>query len=314
MDRIIGEFTEGKEGPLIFCIGGIHGNELAGIKALDLVLKMLEVEHITNPGFSFRGKYIAIRGNLNAIQKGLRYIDRDLNRNFTDDRIGALQNGEIPLESSEDKEALEIIDLVKSEIAKTKPSLVIIMDLHTTSSSGGIFTIISDDEESIKIAREMHAPVIKGMLEGIRGTTLHYFNDENLGIPTRSITFESGQHEDPLAINIAIAGIIACMRAIDCVDRDDVESLHDDILINFSKNLPEYSRLISKHNIQNGDGFTMKPGYENFQSVKKGEIVAMDNKGPISISEDGILLMPLYQTQGEDGFFLIKNINENEHN
>ena len=50
----------------------------------------------------------------------------------------------------------------------------------------------------------------------------------------------------------------------------------------------------------------MNEGYLNFQEVKKGEHLANDKNGPIYASEDSLILMPLYQKKGEDGFFLVK--------
>lgn len=312
MDRIIGEYQGQNKGPLVICIGGIHGNELAGIKALDLVLKMLEVEHITNPDFVFRGKMIAYRGNLTAINAGKRFIHKDLNRNFLKDKLDAIEKGEMEAVCVEDIEALELIHTIKDEIKKNQPEKVVFIDLHTTSSPGGIFTIVPEDPDSLAVAAEMHAPVIRGMADGIVGTTMHYFTTENMGVHSINISFESGQHEDPLAINIAVAGVVACLRAIDCVDGQDVESLHDEILINFSRNLPNITRLITKHSIREGDQFKMKPGYLNFQKVFKGEVIAKDINGPIAVPEDGVLLMPLYQDLGEDGFFIIKTMEEYE--
>lgn len=62
------------------------------------------------------------------------------------------------------------------------------------------------------------------------------------------------------------------------------------------------------HAIKKGDNFVMQPGYKNFQPVKKGEILATDKNGAISAQEDGLILMPLYQKQGNDGFFLVKMV------
>jgi hypothetical protein len=50
----------------------------------------------------------------------------------------------------------------------------------------------------------------------------------------------------------------------------------------------------------------MKPGYRNFQRVHQGEVVAHDGRGDVVLRESGRLLMPLYQEQGEDGFFLVR--------
>ena len=66
LDRIIGKYTGPERGPLIIAIGGMHGNELAGIRALDMLFHMLNVEPNHNPTFSYRGRLIGVRGNLPA--------------------------------------------------------------------------------------------------------------------------------------------------------------------------------------------------------------------------------------------------------
>jgi succinylglutamate desuccinylase len=50
----------------------------------------------------------------------------------------------------------------------------------------------------------------------------------------------------------------------------------------------------------------MREGYKNFQAIKAGEVLADDKNGEIVAPEDCLLLMPLYQRQGTDGFFLVK--------
>ena len=81
-----------------------------------------------------------------------------------------------------------------------------------------------------------------------------------------------GQHNEPLSVNRAIAAITNCMRTIGSVKEDDVENRHDDLLIEYSKNLPKVARLLKVHQIQPGDHFEMMPNYKNFQKVAKGEI------------------------------------------
>jgi len=49
--------------------------------------------------------------------------------------------------------------------------------------------------------------------------------------------------------------------------------------------------------------------YANFDPVTKGELLAYDRHGEIRAKFDGLILMPLYQKQGNDGFFIIKDIN-----
>ena len=144
------------------------------------------------------------------------------------------------------------------------------------------------------------------MLEGLHGTTLHYFQQKNFDIPITSITFEAGQHDEPLSINRSIAAIINCMRTSENVKAEHVENQHDKLLIEHSKNLPKVCQLNYGHSILSGDGFVMVPGFKNFDFIKKGTILAHDSQGPVVAKCDGLLLMPLYQNQGNDGFFIIE--------
>lgn len=308
IQRIIGTYTGKTKGPLLICIGGMHGNEPAGIQALELIFKMLEVEPITNPSFRFCGRFIGLRGNLQAIASDERFIEKDLNREWTIENVHRIRNTPPDLLKYEDAEVYEILSLIEQEIATYQPEKFVLLDLHTTTAFGGIFTIATDDPESVRIGVELHAPVIKGMLKGIKGTTLHYFNNKNFEPETVAVCFESGQHREQLSVNRAIAAITNCMRTIGCVRAEDVENRHDALLIEYSKNLPKVAELVMCHQIKDGDNFRMVPNYKNFQEVRKGELLAFDNHGPIYAQADGRVLMPLYQKRGNDGFFLIRAV------
>ena len=52
----------------------------------------------------------------------------------------------------------------------------------------------------------------------------------------------------------------------------------------------------------------MKPGFDNFDPVTRGDVLASDKNGAVTASESGLLLMPLYQKLGEDGFFIGREI------
>ena len=307
-NRIIGRHSGEEKGPLLIAFGGMHGNEPAGVNALTLMFKMLEVEPITNPAFEFRGRLLGLRGNLKAMQKNKRFIKKDMNRLWTNDNIARIKQTPVTELDDEDLEIKEILENVNAEIAEYKPDKIVVLDFHTTTAYGGIFSIATDDPESVRIATELHAPVITGLLKGVRGTSLHYFCTENFGIETVAICFESGQHKEPLSVNRAIAALTNCMRTIGCVKAEHIENRHDSILMEYSKGLPKIAELINVHSIKEGDGFRMAPGYQNFQKIKKGEVIAKDRFGSIRASDDGLILMPLYQRQGEDGFFLIRSL------
>jgi succinylglutamate desuccinylase len=308
--RLIGRHTGQEKGPLLICFGGMHGNEPAGIQALSILFKLLELEPESNPDFRFRGRIVGFKGNLRAIENGVRFLDRDLNRQWRPEQVKRILNTPVRQLRHEALEILELHTAVMEEIQDYQPDEVIVLDLHTTTAYGGIFSIATDDPKSVIIAVELHAPVITGLLEGIQGTTLHYFNTENIGIETTTVCFESGQHEETLSVNRAIAAIINCMRTVGCVRSEDVENRHDALLIEYARGLPKVSELITTHSIRPGDQFRMVPDYKNFQKVKQGEILAFDRNGPIEAIEDGLILMPLYQKQGEDGFFLIRAVSQ----
>lgn len=305
-NRIIGQYVGSSKGPLLFVFGGMHGNETAGVKALGLIFKMLEVEPIANPAFTFKGKMVGIVGNLAAAQVNQRFISEDLNRMWEKERIDSIRLKSSDNRNSEEKEILEILDVINTEILTYQPDEIFFLDLHTTSSAGGIFSIVNDSPRSIGIAVEMHAPVILGMIDRVKGTTLHYFTQENFNLPTVTVSFESGQHDDPISVNRAIAAMTNYLKIIGCVDARHIENRNDKILIEYSRDLPNVSYLLYSHHIREQDGFRMNPGYQNFQKVSTGEIVAQDIRGNITIPEEGRILMPLYQKQGSDGFFIIK--------
>ena len=308
LKRIIGRCTGQEKGPLLICFGGMHGNEPAGVQALEMMFKMLELEPLQNPEFKFRGRLLGLRGNLRAMKAGKRFIVKDLNRQWTKENVARIKSSPIEALDAEDLEIKEILEIVESEVATYQPEKLVFLDFHTTTAYGGIFSIPTDDPESIRIAIELHAPVIKGMLKGIRGTSLHYFCKENFIPNTVAVCFESGQHEEELSVNRAIAALTSCMRTIGCVQSEHVENRHDSILIEYSKSLPQVAELVTIHAIQPNDNFRMVPNYKNFQRVKKGALLAHDKNGAILAPEDGLVLMPLYQKQGDDGFFLIKTV------
>jgi succinylglutamate desuccinylase len=75
MERIIGDIGDRDSGKLVLCIGAIHGNELSGVLALEKVFDYLERNKI-----NLNGRLVGLRGNLQAIDRGQRYLDKDLNR------------------------------------------------------------------------------------------------------------------------------------------------------------------------------------------------------------------------------------------
>ncbi|MBK9152259.1 MAG: succinylglutamate desuccinylase/aspartoacylase family protein [Saprospiraceae bacterium] len=303
-DRIIGKYTGESPGPLFVVTAAMHGNEHAGVRALELVFKMLEVEPVTNPDFVYHGTMLGLTGNVKAYTEKKRYIHKDINRSWFPEYITNLKKGHILY--PEDEEKLQLLECIESEIHTGRYDKLILLDLHTTSSEGGIFSICTEDPVSIHLAKGLHAPVVRGLLNGIPGTTLHYFITENMGIDTHGVAFEAGHHDDPKSINRSIAAIINCMRTIGAVDSRHVENIHDQLLLDYSKNLPAMVNVIYKYTVTDNAKWRMLPGYQHFMKIEAGEILAYDHDKAVKAPFAGMILMPLYQSQGSDGFFIVE--------
>lgn len=306
MKRVICNFTQNLPGPLLVCIAGIHGNEHAGIKALKRIQKTLDKQAKLNPKFVFRGRILGLCGNVAAFMSKQRFVDVDMNRIITQDLVLKLKEGSIVPSYSEHQEIIELLSEIEKAFQEKEYSEIVILDLHTTSARGGTFAIPADDARSLTIAKGLHAPVIKGFSALLKGTTLDYFTNIESKIPLTALVFEAGQHDNPLSVNRTLAAIINCLRTIECMDAKDVENHHDEILKAFSEGHPKISRLVFQYRIEPEEEFVMKPGFSSFQKITENEILANNKFGEIRAQFDGYLLMPLYQSKGNDGFFIVQ--------
>jgi succinylglutamate desuccinylase len=304
--RIIGRYEGDSSGPFLICIGGIHGNEPAGVSAIEEVLRLLDKEKADFPDFTYRGSFWGIKGNLEALKQKKRFIDRDLNRMLSESEISQFRHKAPALRLQEEKESLELLDLISSSIRQFQPPLTLILDLHTTTASGGVFSIAAEDDMSLALAKGLHIPVILGIATGLKGTTIDYFNRPEKN--TFCVVFEAGQHEDPQSIDRTVSAIINCMRALQSVDPQHVDHRHDGLLMSLGEHLPAVTKLIFHYKIQPGEKFVMKEGFKNFDAIKRGDLLANNESGPVTSPYDGLILMPKYQALGDDGFFIVEEI------
>jgi succinylglutamate desuccinylase len=307
--RIIGRFAGNKPGPLLILTAAMHGNEKAGVLALELFFDRLEAEIASNPLYTFEGNILGIIGNLKAYEAGVRYISQDINRCWDDANILRIMHTDQRLLQNEELEISELLQAIHGVITEVSPSSIYLLDLHTTSSDGGIFCIAQDNAKSIFLAQQMSVPVVLGLLNDINGTTLHYFRPEKHTVETAAIAFESGHHDDPNAIYRCMHAIIRLLKATSGMEGLFFEKWINPPWNQGGKNLPKMVRLAYKFHVDDPKKWSMKPGYKNFQKVCKGEVLARYDGKEICAKMDGLILMPLYQKQGQDGFFIVTEVN-----
>jgi succinylglutamate desuccinylase len=282
-------------GPTLITIGGIHGNEPAGLVASRRVHAALRSNRP-----ELTGGLVSLAGNVTALAAGERFIAHDLNRAWTADRIETVCSSASEM-TVEDGEQLELLQALQSTVASADGP-VYVLDLHTTSGHSPPFSIAHPGGESRALASVLPVPVVLGFERYLDGLIAPFA--ATLG--TTAVALEAGQHHDPEAPALLEAAIWLILVAIGSMPPEAVPSLeeHHRRLAAAAHGLPQTLDVVHRHAIQPGDQFRMEPGLNSMQPVARGQLLARDRRGPIVASDDSWLLLPLYQPVGTDGFFL----------
>ncbi len=297
VDRIIGHIRGSQPGPTLVFIGGIHGNEPAGVFALKRVLDELQAKNIP-----IKGNIYALGGNLWALEKGKRYDEQDLNRLWTSENMMHIGNGDPNIINEDVAQQVALYQIIQ-KIMMTHQGPFYFMDLHTTSSKTVPFLTVNDSLLNRKFTMQYPVPMILGIEEYLNGPLLSYINE--LGYI--AFGFEAGQHDDPESFKRHIAFTYLTLIFTGCASKNDVDyPYYFKILSKNTLNYRNIYEIFWRYEIQNGEAFAMKPGFINFQKIKKGETLATSNGNTIISHKNGKIFMPLYQKQGDDGFFVIK--------
>lgn len=296
--RIIGEVIGSEKGPTMVVFAGIHGNEKAGVLAVERILS-----RIANENFHFKGNVHFILGNISALNQNVRFKDADLNRVWTPDKMDELK-GDSFLMDSETSEQIQIYALVR-QIVSSERGPFYFLDLHTTSSPSVPFVTISDSLNNRKFASYFPVPVVLGIEEYLEGPLLTFINDHGYV----ALGFEGGQHTDPESVINCEYFVWKSLVHAGCIDRDQVKD--------FEKYREYFAGLCCSHQffeityryaLSNGQDFEMRPDFQNFETIQKDQLLAFSKGLEIRAEKKGRIFMPLYQKQGEDGFFILRKI------
>lgn len=289
--RIIGKYDSGKKGALLFITAGIHGNEPAGVYALEKVFKILKEQ---KPEID--GTLIGVSGNRKALQKKVRFIDEDLNRTWTEENIKSKKD-----DSHEKKEMFEIIEELK-KYSEQDFSKRYFLDCHTTSSASESYISVQDVNDNLDWAQLFPTYIIRGFSDIVKGCIDHY--ESRIGLT--GFVFEGGQHESEVSKENHEAMIwLAIHHACNLNFSDLSEKPKAVKMLQEKKKNARTFDVKYRHAVNDEDDFKMEPGFVNFQKIKKGELLAKHNGKPIYSKWNAYIFMPLYQKQGNDGFFII---------
>jgi succinylglutamate desuccinylase len=137
-EHLIASIRGSLPGPTLLVLGGIHGNEPAGVRAACRVVVPMQERKA-----ALRGEIILLRGNTRALGQKIRYIDADLNRQWTAEsvRTAGSETRVLP-ELSEFLEQAELLRALREAVGRARGE-VYFLDLHTTSAQGEPFATLA---------------------------------------------------------------------------------------------------------------------------------------------------------------------------
>jgi hypothetical protein len=296
--RDLGSYDAGIDGPTLVVIGGLHGNEPSGVLALERVMAEL---HERRP--ALRGRVVAFRGNTRALAAGVRFVDRDLNRSWDATSVARVLAGDVRnVEDDEQRELLVAFATLLDHA--TRP--VMFLDLHTTSGRAVPFACGADVLRNRRALFGLGIPVVLGLDEVIDGSMLGYLCD----LGHAGISVEGGSHAEPESVDNHVAVVWLVLLAEGLLDEASVPDLAGkrQRLREAAAGKPRVLEVVHREVVGPDDGFVMNPGWRSFQPVARGEVVAHDRGGPVRSPVTGSMLLPRYQGQGEDGFFVARPV------
>ncbi len=295
-EHLIAAFSGKPDGPTLIVVGGLHGNEAGGVTALTNLS-----EQLGKMTEKINGRIYFLAGNTRALAKGVRFIDCDLNRSWTHRNLSSAGSTDF-LTTSEGSELTELIELIDSVLV-TAQDEVYVLDLHSTSASGVPFATVGDTLRNRRFAFKFPISIILGIEEQLDGTMLEYLN--NAGAVT--LGFEGGQHYAPETVANHEALVWTALKNTRILtEGPELTKQHDQLAA--SQQVGKIFEIRHRHAIAEDDDFKMITGFNNFDPIVRGQELAQDKCGFITAVESGVLLMPLYQKLGEDGFFIGRRV------
>lgn len=293
IERVVGKIENKESERLAVISTGIHGNEPSGLFAAKKVIRKIELSNI-----KLNGTLLVVAGNLEALKEDVRYIDEDMNRVWTKENIQSfLQNPR----SNEEHQAKELHEVITSEMPGYKHRFF--LDCHTTSSETMPYISAHDHGLGYQLAQKFPVNTVLGFSKYVASSLDDFMRDQGFV----GFTFEAGHHHAFTSLENQEAMIWLFLTKAGFLQHGSAED-HDVCRRLLAKYTPDGAgafKIDYRHHLVDREAFEMNPGYVNFQKVKIGEMLAIENGKPIECHLNGRILMPLYQRLGNDGFFII---------
>ncbi|MBO6512914.1 MAG: succinylglutamate desuccinylase/aspartoacylase family protein [Phycisphaerales bacterium] len=303
--RELGRFRDTQSGPTLVVIGGVHGNEPAGLIAGQRVLDHLQ----SVDAHAFQGQFVLLAGNMSALNDhdpDSRYIDHDLNRLCLDAHFA-----EPSTTSAEHQEMHELFSVLESiqHAASNADQEMIVLDLHTTSSNSRPVVVFEDSLAARSHAMRMPCPKYLGIEEEIDGLVIDAVTNR-LGCV--SYLVEGGQHEDPRSIDVHEAAI---WIALDSAGIYPIAQSPGDPGAVIRKAAMDREGVV--YDVRHrepilDESFTIcNDIFNGTHAIAEKTVLAIQSGQPVHSPITGLIFLPNMQTHkriGDDGFFIVRRI------
>lgn len=246
-------------GPKVCIMGALHGNEKVGGKVVEILADELS-------GLEIFGEIYLVIGNPLAYEKGVRFVETDINRLFGDGGFG---------DSIEGQRA--------QKLASILGEVDFLLDIHSTIKPSEPFVYCENGKEHVYLASVLGPNKIVSPSKIFRPDELvssaDNFVDKNGGV---GITFESGWCEDMNVVDDVLDGAKKFLQKVKFYDfgydlDDVVDIAHFEI----------YDEVVP-----GSDKFMFSKDYSGFDFVEGGEVIASDNGEAIEVEQDSYIIFP----------------------
>jgi succinylglutamate desuccinylase len=292
-ERLLGKYGSGAGGSTLIITADAWENENRAVAAIRKVLRTL-----TKFKIPIKGQLVGLAGNTGSSKKDLL---GEFKGSFSNDNGPNSQDEYLGYNRSE-----EFVELIE-EFERIPGSDVYYLDLKTSSSVHSPYLCHSRNPGCVTFASSFPFYKVMGLDKYITDHLGFYLHAKNYTCSTLKV----GMHPKYSAEQIHEAAVWWALVQIGCLQDEDVphflqhKEVLDGCLADEGKRAFE---VAFKYSIKEDEYFRMIPGYKNFQKIQAGDVLATSDGACVTSHWDGRIFMPLYHTQSNDGFFVLKEI------
>ena len=245
-----------------------HGDEQMCFYVLKELLGSLKSNEI-------RGTLRIVFANMAAFEKNQRYVDADLNRQYTVAALSANRALKETERNVEQKRVLEIIPFLEDAD--------FLLDIHSTSSPSSPFLYLKNDEAHFEAAACLEIETVVTCADDFLSPEREYaadnFVDRCGGI---GMTFEAGCHQDSHLKGFVSRQVLRFLSHTGVL-KEKVSTL----------SLEQTRLVVSGEYFAQSDEFQFEKVPSNFDLICKGANYAQDGDEALIAQEDFVLVFPM---------------------